>query len=236
MLVTAAICPAPPLLARELTGADPVVPELRQACADAVAALLSPGPGLVVVVGTDAVSQRWDGTGELDLSVFAPPLRGPAGAARQAGARLPTALGLGDRLLDQAGYRGRRAFYSVTEDQAAADCAGLGDDLARLDERTALLVLADGSARRTLRAPGYLDARSEPFDAETERVLRSGALDPLLEADADLARELMATGRPGWQVLAGAAAGRRWETEVRYSGDPFGVFYLVASLTCAPPA
>jgi hypothetical protein len=41
----------------------------------------------------------------------------------------------------------------------------------------------------------------------------------------------MATGRPAFQVLAGSAAGRRLNAAVLYRGDPFGVFYLVASLT-----
>ena len=33
MIVAAAVCPSPPLLARELTGRALVLPELRQACA-----------------------------------------------------------------------------------------------------------------------------------------------------------------------------------------------------------
>jgi hypothetical protein len=44
----------------------------------------------------------------------------------------------------------------------------------------------------------------------------------------------MATGRPAWQVLAGALAGTERASiepaaRVRYAGDPFGVMYLVAS-------
>ena len=44
----------------------------------------------------------------------------------------------------------------------------------------------------------------------------------------------MATGRPAWQVLAGAMAGRRVTSEIRYADDPFGVAYLVASLRVPP--
>jgi hypothetical protein len=53
----------------------------------------------------------------------------------------------------------------------------------------------------------------------------------LLALDGALATELMATGRPAWQVLAGAMAGRRPSCVVRYDDDPFGVAYLVASLS-----
>ena len=95
--------------------------------------------------------------------------------------------------------------------------------------------MADGSARRGRRAPGHLDERSAPFDAEVERAVRDGDLEALLAIDPVLARELMATGRPGWQVLAGALAGTAAAAcEIRYRDDPFGVAYLVASLDLSP--
>jgi hypothetical protein len=239
VLVAAAICPSPPLLARELTGADPVVPELRRACQDAVAAALAAEPGLVALVGTAPATRRFDPAGVLDLSVFAPPLResNPGAAGVPAGPPvangLPVALGLAARLLDQAGHQGPRVLHSVAENLTPDDCESLGSSLAGLDARVALIAMADGSARRTLKAPGYLDERSEPFDASVEDIIRSGDLDGLLRVDAGLARELMATGRPVWQVLAGAADGQRAAVQVHYRDDPFGVLYLVASVNLA---
>jgi hypothetical protein len=242
VLVAAAICPSPPLLARELTGADAVVPELRRACQDAVAAALAAKPGLVALVGTAPVARRWDPAGELDLSVFAPALRASHSDGVRASDRrpvpdgLPVALGLAGRLLDQAGFRGPRVAYSVAEDLTPEDCGSLGGSLAGLDERVALIAMADGSARRTLKAPGYLDERSEPFDAGVEEIIRSGELGGLLRVEPSLARELMATGRPVWQVLAGAAAGQQAAVRVHYRDDPFGVLYLAASLNLAASA
>ncbi len=64
--------------------------------------------------------------------------------------------------------------------------------------------------------------------------MRAGDLAALLAIDPVLARELMATGRPAWQVLAGALAGTGRGCEIRYAGDPFGVAYLVASLDLPP--
>ena len=237
MIIAAALCPAPPLLARELTGADPVVPELREACLDATAALLTAGPDLVAVVGVAAQTRRWDSRAGLDLAPYAPSLRAAGTCPDQAdgtfelAAHVPLPLGLAARLLDQAGYGARRVLHSVGERAPAWDCAALGAQLATASERVALLVMADGSARRGLKAPGHLDERSAPFDAEVERAIRAGDMAALLALDADLARELMATGRPAWQVLAGALAGRQPASDILYSGDPFGVAYLVASLT-----
>jgi hypothetical protein len=228
VLTAAALCPAPPLLARELSGADPVVPELRQACREAADALVQADPDVIVVVGAGEQTRAWDAArARLDVSRHAPGL-GPRSAAVEI---LPLPLGLGGRLLDEAGYHGRRELQEVGADEPASACAALGQSLAQRARRTALLVMADGSARRSLKAPGYLDERSAAFDAEVGRAIGDGDLPTLLALDAALARELMATGRPAWQVLAGAADGARPASVIRYDDDPFGVAYLVASLT-----
>jgi hypothetical protein len=230
VLVGAAVCPASPLLARPLTGADPVVPDLRQACLTATRALLARSPDGVAVIGVAAQAGEWPGPGELDLAAFAPALRSQATAGVAVGLPPPVPLGLGRMLLAEAGYTGPCVLHSVTENDQAAECAALGARLAARDDRVALLIMADGSARRTLRAPGYLDERSRPFDADVEGALRRCEFDALLALDAELARQVMATGRPALQVLAGAARGLRLTCEVRYADDPFGVFYLVATL------
>jgi hypothetical protein len=242
MIVAAALCPAPPLLARELTGADPVAPELRQACRDVVAALLQDRPDVVAVVAAGEQTQTWQAGAGLDVSAFAPGIgllarNGSAGpgdsafaSARAASPRLPLPLGLGARLLHEAGHSGPRLLHLVGEDEPAGRCAELGARIARSAARVALLAMGDGSARRGPKAPGYYDARSVPFDAEVERAVRAGDMDALLALDRDLARELMVTGCAAWQVLAGALQGTRPASEVIYRDDPFGVAYLVASL------
>ena len=57
MLIAAAVCPHPPLLVPEATGApgpgDPELERLRAACHQAVAALLAERPDLIAVVGAD---------------------------------------------------------------------------------------------------------------------------------------------------------------------------------------
>jgi hypothetical protein len=236
VITSAALCPWPPLLVRELTGADPVLPELRQACAAAVATLLRDGPEVAAVVGPGPVTARWPGDGRLNVAAFGGPPAGapgpalspqPAGSARPP---LPAAAGLGAHLLDQAGYQGTRLIWSVSPDEPVAGCATLGAELAAASQRTALLVMGDGSARRGPKAPGHFDPRAAAFDAGVERALRAGDLRALLAIDPVLARSLMATGRPAWQVLAGALGATAAAVDVHYAGDPFGVAYLVATI------
>jgi len=94
--------------------------------------------------------------------------------------------------------------------------------------------MGDGSARRGPKAPGYFDERAVAFDAGTEQALRRGELDALLAISPGMATELMATGRPAWQVLAGAMSPATPVTDVLYADDPFGVAYLVAYLQPSP--
>ncbi len=244
MIAAAALCPWPPLLVRELTGGAPVLPELRAACDAAVAAVLAAGPAVVVVAGPGPVTERLPADGRLDVAAFGG-LPGRSAAARRPA--LPPAPGMGAYLLDRAGYSGPRVIWSVSEDEPPDACARLGAELAGAEVPgpglggTGLLVLGDGSARRGPKAPGHFDERAAAFDATVEKAVRAGDLGALLDVDPALARDLMATGRPAWQVLAGALrAGARPEgagggpaalaVDVQYAGDPFGVMYLVASL------
>lgn len=209
-----------------------MLPDLRDACARAVAELVRADPGVIVVAGPGAETAEWDPDGRLDLSAYAPPL-GPGG---QPG--LPLPLGLGALLLDQAGYTGPRILQAVAATEPAAACVALGAGLAARPG-AALLAMGDGSARRSTSAPGYLDERAVPFDSGIEKAVRNGDLATLAGVDAALAQDLMATGRPAWQVLAGALGSGpdstvRPETEVLYAGDPFGVAYLVAVFTPRP--
>ncbi len=221
MLIGAALAPSPPLLCAQLTGRRPVLPELRAACAEVVRRLLADDADLVVVVGPAAATGAWDPASRLDLSAYA-----PAVASTGTGSP-PLALGLGAMLLDQAGYAGPRRLQAVGQDEPTSACAKLGAELAGEGARTALLVMGDGSARRSLKAPGYLDPRAAGFDAEVERAVRAGDTGALLRLDQALARDLMAGGRPAWQVLAGALPSPAPATEVLYCDDPFGVAYLV---------
>jgi hypothetical protein len=228
--------PAPPLLARDLTGRDPLLPELRDTTARAVAWLLGDAPDLVVVAGPGPGTAAWDPGSRLDLSVYAPALgRGGQGGGERGRGRpdLPLSLGLGALLLDQAGYPGPRVLQAVSEQESAAACLALGGRLAATGTRTALLAMGDGSARRGPAAPGYLDERAVPFDTAIEQAVRAGDLAALAAVDPGLARELMATGRPAWQVLAGALGPASPATDVLYADGPFGVAYLVATLTPA---
>jgi hypothetical protein len=245
VIVRAALCPSPPLLAPGVTGQADVLPELGEACEAAVAWLLAAAPDAVTVIGPATETAAWPPDSVPDLSLHAPALDRLAGLAGLAGlaaaplagagqgdaaSALPLSLAIGAQLLNAAGYAGPRVLQSIAESASPDACRDLGRDLAADAPLSALLVMGDGSARRSAAAPGYLDERAEPFDTVVEQALRDGDLPALAALDPDLARDLLAAGRPAWQVLAGALAPTRPGTRILYSDAPFGVAYLVATL------
>lgn len=121
---------------------------------------------------------------------------------------------------------------SASGSSARASSGQASSEQAFAEGRTVLLVVADGSARRGLRAPGHLDGRAHDFDAAWMAAVESGSPQGLLDIDSELATELLCSGRAPLQVLGAATRDRSVSAEVLASGDPFGVAYSVAVWTC----
>ena len=195
MSVPVVLCPHPPLLLRELTGATDVGADLRAACLAAVRGLLEQTPDVVVVAGGAEAARLWDASLPPDVRRFGTTAdRTPPGA----GAALPLSLGVGRRLLDEAGWAGTTKLVSLPWDAADGELdtlLGQLRDLAGRSRSVALLLLGDGSTRRGDKAPGFLDPRAFPFDDAVAEALSDGDAPALRGLDMDLARDLMVGGR-----------------------------------------
>ncbi|MCW2852218.1 MAG: hypothetical protein JWM84_1882 [Nocardioides sp.] len=86
-----------------------------------------------------------------------------------------------------------------------------------------LLVVANGSATRTEKAPGHLDDRAVGFDDDLRAALAAGRPGVV---DADLARELWADVG-GLLRLAQEVDVDPASVTIDYDADPFGVQYWV---------
>ena len=130
VIARAVLCPSPPLLARELTGRAIVLPELRDACAAAVAHLVKADSDVVAVVGAGAGTAIWDADSRLDVASYGPSAGKTTVTPGTPGTpTLPLALGLGAMLLDSAGYAGPRLLQAVGEDEPPPSCLRLGESL-----------------------------------------------------------------------------------------------------------
>ncbi|MEU2717322.1 class III extradiol dioxygenase subunit B-like domain-containing protein [Streptomyces sp. NPDC007205] len=235
MLVAAAVCPCPPLLVPEVAaGAAPEMDAARSACADALGVLAAARPDLLVVVGPVEESGRgsfpqgtrgsFRGFG-VDLDVRLGPGTDTVGERE-----LPPSLAVGAWLLQRTGWADAPIEgLGVGESLAPERCIEAGREIGARAGRVALLVMGDGSACRTVKAPGYLDERAAPFDAEVARALGAADVAALRALDAEPAHELKASGRAPWQVLAGAAEGAALAGALLYEDAPYGVGYVVAA-------
>jgi hypothetical protein len=222
-----AFCPSPPLLLPAVEGRrSDATSALRHACAEAVAAMLAVRPEVVVVVGAGVVGGVRFGSGDIgSLARFGVPIDLPfEGRVRAGGRRLPLAHTVGAWLLTEAGYAGTRVGVAPGE---------LAELLSVLPGPVGVLAVADGSARRSVKTPGYLDDAAEPFDAAVAAALRFGDAAALAALDEVEGERLLAAGAPTWRAVGAALAGRATTAHLHYDDAPFGVGYLVADWAVA---
>lgn len=91
----------------------------------------------------------------------------------------------------------------------------------------AVLVMGDGSASRTEKAPGSLHPAAHTFDDAVITALTAGDPQSLAGLDPSLGVEVKAEGTPAWRSI-GAAVASVDEAHVDYGDDPYGVLYIVA--------
>jgi len=251
MLVAAAVCPHPPLLVPQAMGSagwpdgsdagaatsqearvDAQIRQLRAACYAAVRDLAAADPDLIVVIGGGNVTRRYPGSAAGSLRDLGIPFSTGAGEPV-----LPLSLTVGSWLVRhclgqtilQPARPGRLELQEVAQSWSASECAALGERLVSEAPRVALLVMGDGSARKVLGVPGAADPPAERYDAQIANALAAGNVGVLAGLDPAAADHLLVAGRTGWQVLAGAAAGRRIRGQLRYAAAPLDVSYFVAS-------
>lgn len=223
-VVSAAVCPHPPLLVPEVaTGAASDLDELRAACLAAVNQLAIADE--VLVVGS-AVAGMYDGSAGGGFGAYG------AGSVRfgTGDAVLPLSLAIGGWLLEQSKAAGLpRSYRAIDPATPPAACLELGRTIAHSNHRIGLLVMGDGAPRRSEHSPVHLHPRAEIFDQTVTAALATADADVLAALDPELAAELQAAGRAPWQVLAGALGDL--EGELLYDAAPYGVGYFVASFT-----
>jgi hypothetical protein len=209
-----AFCPHPPLLRPGIaTGIEIETQSLRSACNVAVDRLIDAGPSQLLVVGADGPLVDWHG--------FAPGLIDADAIDRQP---MPLSLQVGAWLLSARQLGSEPMYLAIGRD---------GEPVTAwpdLPASTGVLVMGDGSARRSLKGPGYLDERAEPFDATVVKALTDGSPQSLADLDLELADQLLAAGAPAWMAAANLlGADSRWDADVLYAEAPYGVMYTVAS-------
>ncbi|GAA2008059.1 class III extradiol dioxygenase subunit B-like domain-containing protein [Nocardiopsis rhodophaea] len=224
MLISAAVCPHPPLLVPDVAGgAAAELDPLRAACDRAVAELVAAGADEIVVIGAGERNRVHGADAGGSLAGYGVPMPvGPAPAV------LPLSLTVG-RWLAERGGAAPSSYVEVAHDARPEECLVRGAELAASVPRLAVLAVGDGSARRTTTSPGRVDDRAIGFDTSVAAALADADVEALSALDPRLAEDLMAAGRAAWQTLAWAADGAGLSGRLLAHEAPYGVGYFVAS-------
>ena len=203
--------PAAPLLVPQVAGGSADQDEeLREACRVVARRLAEHTDGAIVVVAAGTAGGAWD-----DLATWGFEGFGVARVPPDHRPRLPWQLGIGAWLLDETRWAGTRRYLPATDPLDI----GPGDTV---------LLVGDGSARRTEKAPGHLDDRAAGFDATIAAAIAAGDASALAGLDEDLSAELLCAGAPAWRSLGPAvAAGVVDRAELLIDSAPYGVGYFV---------
>ncbi|APB00126.1 hypothetical protein NS506_06089 [Nocardia seriolae] len=256
----ASLVPSPPVLVPELEGAggslgDDAVATLRAAVLRAAGELAARASRWIVVGvaepeegSGDAVADRMIGSESVgtfrgygvDVQV------GLAGSVaervgRESGVKgpgadpllpLPVLIAgwLREQVAPGAVAQGRLISADASADESLTFGRQLRAELDATPEPVAVLVVGDGAATLSLKAPRYLDERAEAVQATIDRALNAGDRAALAALDTRLCAELEVEGRPAYQVMAGlfAVDAADPEVETLYAAAPFGVGYHVS--------
>ena len=91
--------------------------------------------------------------------------------------------------------------------------------------------MGDGTARRSVAAPGYLDDRAAAFDAQVAAALAGGDPAALGASTPRSAPSCSPPASPPGMRRAALLAGTRFDAQLRYDAAPYGVGYFVAQWT-----
>jgi len=225
VIIGVVFIPSPPLLLADVD-VEGLLDDVRAASIELIAEFL-PDAEQIIAIGS-ADQTRWFDDGGVGTS------RGLGGVADYAigtgDEALPLPLTIAAFLLEAAGADQRVQALSIAKAGTSADRDVIAKELTEraADAPTLLLVIGDGSATRTEKAPGYIQPDALNFDAVTSAAIAAADFQTIVEIPQELADRLWCQGLPAWQVAAYAAAHLK-QGELILETAPFGVNYLVAS-------
>lgn len=195
-------------------GASDELADLRSLCDAVVRRLVAAANDTVTVVASAPEPERWGTEAGGSLRGFGVDVR--AGGPELV---LTPELTMGAWLLDRAGWQGEREYRAVRADT-------------RFEIDVPVLVMADGSAKRTDTAPGHIDERALAYDKVIAHALATGDAGAFARLDVRLGEHLWAAGAPAMcAVGANVIAARRSvrTASLHFDEAPYGVGYFVAS-------
>ena len=232
-IVSAALVPAAPVIVPGLSGHTMPAPEVRSAALDAIQRMIDAGVEEVIVLAEADRDGLFDSTAPWGLHRI-----GGLHPFSEAGAvfdqLLTMPLAIGASMLRDAGWTGTTYFHALERTISADAAAEVGRGLGTTKRSVGLLLLGNGSACCTEKAPGSFHPQANEFNPSLVGMIRQGNRAAMMALPTQGAAEQLSDIRVPLQVFAGATPEHRLVSSIGFTGDFAGVYYICATFLPNP--
>ena len=232
-IVSAALVPAAPVIVPGLSGHTMPAPEVRSAALDAIQRMIDAGVDEVIVLAEADRDGLFDSTAPWGLHRI-----GGLHPFSEAGAvfdqLLTMPLAIGASMLRDAGWTGTTYFHALERTISADAAAEVGRGLGTTKRSVGLLLLGNGSACCTEKAPGSFHPQANEFNTSLVGMIRQGNRAAMMALPTQGAAEQLSDIRVPLQVFAGATPEHRLVSSIGFTGDFAGVYYICATFLPNP--
>ena len=232
-IVSAALVPAAPVLVPGLSGHTMPAQEVRAATLEAIQRMIDAGVDEVIVLAEADRDGVFDSTAPWGLHRI-----GGLHPFSEAGAvfdqLLTMPLAIGASMLRDAGWTGTTSFHALERTMSADAAAEVGRGLGTTKRSVGLLLLGNGSACCTEKAPGSFHPQADEFNTNLVAMIRQGNRAAMMELPTQGAAEQLSDIRVPLQVFAGATSGHRFLGSITFADDFAGVHYICATFLPNP--
>ena len=232
-IVSAALVPAAPVIVPGLSGHTMPAPEVRSAALDAIQRMIDAGVDEVIVLAEADRDGLFDSTAPWGLHRI-----GGLHPFSEAGAvfdqLLTMPLAIGASTLRDAGWTGTTYFHALERTISADAAAEVGRGLGTTKRSVGLLLLGNGSACCTEKAPGSFHPQANEFNTNLVAMIRQGNRAAMMALPTQGAAEQLSDIRVPLQVFAGATPEHRLVSSIGFTGDFAGVYYICATFLPNP--
>ncbi len=229
-IVGAALVPAAPVLLPALSGREQPAAAVLNASLEVMRQLIESDPAEVIVLAEadrDGLFENSAPWGLHRLGGMRTSDEIDATAAR--GEPLPVPLAIGAALLGTAGWTGPAVFHALDRSISPEAAIEYGRQLSSNTVPVGLLLLGNGSACCTDKAPGSFHLGAQAFNEALTSMIRTGDQRAVARLSAEASAAQLSDIRLPLQVLAGAESRCRLRGSIAYDEPFMGVHYICAA-------
>lgn len=229
-IVGAALVPAAPVLLPALSGREQSAAPVLDAALEVIRQLIDAAPAEIIVLAEADHEGVFDNSAPWGLNrLGGMPACSTSNARATRGEPLPVPLAIGAALLGHAGWTGPTAYHALVRTMLPETAIDSGRRLSTSTRHVGLLLLGNGSACCTDKAPGSFHRGAQAFNEALTSMIRTGDLRAVEQLSAEASAEQLSDIRLPVQLLAGADLTGRLRGSIAYDEPFMGVHYICAA-------